>query len=127
MFYTRILKINYYFFGSVKTPVIMLNSAAEATTISLSWTSAGSVVDSYEVMWEKDTSGECPNEDEGSVTRDGDTTSYDIMGLAGISSYAITVTASNAVGSAVSESVSGMTGEIGESSHVAVLHKSLLL
>ena len=75
------------------------------------------------MMWERDTSGECPDEDEGSATVPGDTTSYDIMGLAGISSYAITVTASNAVGSAVSEPVSEMTGEIGESSHVAVFHK----
>ena len=37
-----------------------------ATSISLSWTSAGSEVDSYEVMW---TSGECPDGvDEGSAT-----------------------------------------------------------
>ena len=43
-------------------------SSTTATTISLSWTSAGSVVDSYEVVWERDTSGECSNEGEGSAT-----------------------------------------------------------
>ena len=48
-----------------------------ATSISLSWTSAGSEVDSYEVMW---TSDECPDDvDEGSaiITE----TSYIIEGL----------------------------------------------
>ena len=83
-----------------------------ATNISLSWTSAGSVVDSYEVVWERDTSGECPDEDEGSVTITGG--SYTITGLEEDSNYTITVNATNAAGSAASEPVTAMTGEAGE-------------
>ena len=90
-----------------------VNSTA-ATTISLSWTSAGSVVDSYEVTWERDTSGECPDEDEGSTTITDGSTSYTITGLEEDSSYTITVTATNAAGSAASDPVTGMTGEAGE-------------
>ena len=89
-----------------------------ATTISLSWTSAGSVVDSYEVVW---TSEECPDDvDEGSNTTDG-SLSYTIMGLREGSSYTITVNATNAGGSAASEPVTGMTGEIGECFPIIVL------
>ena len=72
------------------------------------------MVDSYEVMWERDTSGECPDEDEGSATITDGSTSYTITGLEEDSSYTITVTATNAAGSAVSEPVTGMTGEAGE-------------
>ena len=85
-----------------------------ATTISLSWTSAGPAVESYHVLWERDTSGECPDEDEGSATITGSSTSYTITGLEEDSSYTITVTATNAAGSAASEPVTGMTGEAGE-------------
>ena len=98
---------------TVKAPVVTVDSTA-ATTISLSWTSAGSVVDSYEVMWERDTSGYCSDEDEGSATITDGSTSYSITGLEEDSSYTITVTATNADGSAVSDPVTGMTGEAGE-------------
>ena len=84
------------------------------TTISLSWTSADSVVDSYEVMWERDTSVECPDEDEGSATITDGSTSYTITGLEEGSNYIITVTATNAAGSAVSDPVTGMTREAGK-------------
>ena len=90
-------------------------STTTATSISLSWTSAGSEVDSYEVMWQRDTSGECPDEDEGSISLTDGSTSYDIMGLEEDSSYSITVTASNAAGSsAVSNTITAMTLEAGE-------------
>ena len=86
-----------------------------ATSISLSWTSAGSEVDSYEVMWQRDTSGECPDEDEDGISLTDGSTSYDIMGLEEDSSYSITVTANNAAGSsAVSNTVTAMTLEAGE-------------
>ena len=84
-----------------------------ATTISITWTGTWSVVDSYEVMWERDTSGECPGVDEGSTTITGGSTSYTISGLEEDSSYTITVTATNAAGSAVSIPVTAMTGEAG--------------
>ena len=85
--------------------------STSATTISLSWTSAGSVVDSYEVVW---TSGECPDDvDEGSNTITDGSLSYTIMGLREGSSYTITVTATNAAGSVASDPVTGTTEEIG--------------
>ena len=84
------------------------------TSISLSWSvPSGSVVDSYEVMWERDTSaGECPDEDEGStIISDGSTSHmYTIRGLEEDSNYTISVRASNIAGSTVSEFVSGVTG-----------------
>ena len=79
------------------------NVSVTSTTvdsISLSWSvPSGSVVTSYEVMWQRDTSRECPSE--GSTTITGGSTSYEIMGLAGISNYTISVTATNAAGSIV--------------------------
>ena len=84
------------------------------TTISLSWTTAGSVVDNYEVKWEKDTSGKCPDVIEGSATITGGSTSYTITGVEEDSSYTITVTASNTAGSAVSVPVTAFTGKAGE-------------
>ena len=88
-------------------------TSTAATSISLSWTSAGSDVDSYEVMWQRDTSGECPDEDEDSISLTDGSTSYDIMGLEEDSSYNITVTASNAAGSSA-VTVTAMTLEAGE-------------
>ena len=93
-------------------------TSTTATSISLSWSvPSGSVVTSYEVMWQRDTSGECPNEDEGRGTTITDgSTSDEIMGLEEDSSYSLTVTAANAAGSsAVSETVTAMTEEAGES------------
>ena len=84
-----------------------------ATTISLFWTSPVSVVDSYEVMWEKDTSGECPDEDKGNTTITSGSTSHTITELEEGSTYTITVTANNAFGSAVSNFVSGVTEDVG--------------
>ena len=90
-------------------------SSKTSTTISLSWSvPSGSVVDSYEVVWERDTSGECPDEDEGSATITDGSTSYTIILLEEDSSYTITVNATNAAGSAASDPVTGMTGEAGE-------------
>ena len=67
------------------------------------------------MMWQRDTSGECSDEDEGSTTITDGSTSYDIMGLAGISSYIITVTATNVAGnSAVSDARTATTFEAGE-------------
>ena len=111
-------------------------ASTTTTSISISWSvPSGSVSDSYEVMWQRDTSGECSDEDEGSTTiTDGSTsydimgledegsttitdgsTSYDIMGIEEDSSYSITVTATNVAGSsAVSDAVTAMTLEAGE-------------
>ena len=91
----------------------MIAGATTATSISLSWTSAGSEGVSYEVMWQRDTTGECSNEDEDSATITD--TSYDITGLEEDSSYSITVRASNTAGSSEdSNTVTAMTLEAGE-------------
>ena len=67
------------------------------------------------MVWQRDTSGECPDEDEDSTTITDGSTSYDIMGLEEDSSYSITVTASNAADSrAVSNTVTAMTLESGK-------------
>ena len=66
------------------------------------------------MVWERDTSGECPDEDEGSATIIDGSTSYTITGLEEDSSYTITVTATNAAGSAISEPVTGMTWGAGK-------------
>ena len=94
--------------------MVSLASPAEAFTVSLSWTSAGSVVDSYEVAWQRDTTGDCPDENEGNMLVSGGSTSYTITGLPGVSSYSITVTAINAAGSAVSEPLTVMTTGVGK-------------
>ena len=85
-----------------------------STTISLSWTTSGSVVDSYEVIWERDTSRMCPDVDEGSATITGGSTSYTITGLEEDSNYTVTVAATNALGRAVSVPVIGLTREASE-------------
>ena len=89
-----------------------------ATTISLSWSvPSGSVVTSYEVMWQRDTSGDCPGDDEGSmsVTTTDISTSLTITVEQEDSDYTITVTAVNAAGSsAASNAVTARTGEAGE-------------
>ena len=83
-----------------------------ATSLSLSWTSAGSNVDGYEVMW---TSDDCPSDvDEGSATiTDITETSYIIGGLREGTRYAITVSATNSAGALPSDTVTGDTQELG--------------
>ena len=97
---------------TVVAPVLSAGTST-ATSISLSWTSAGSEVD-YEVMWETDDIGGCSGgSDMNSTTITGGSTSYDIMGLEEGSSYTITVTASNSAGSS-ENSTTAMTLEAGE-------------
>ena len=85
------------------------------TTLSLSWSvPSGITVDSYEVMWQRDTTGECSNEDEGSATITDGSTSYTITGLEEYSNYTITVTAADISGSIISDPVTGTTNEAGE-------------
>ena len=93
---------------------VLSSGTTTATSVSLSWTSGGSEGVSYEVMWQRDTSLECPDdEDEDSDTIS--STSYVIMGLEEDSRYSITVTASNAEASSeVSNTVTTMTLETGE-------------
>ena len=86
-----------------------------AFTASLSWTSAGSVVTSYEVMWQRHTTLKCPDvghEDSATVT--GVSTSYIITDLYAVSTYTITVRATNDAGTAVSDELLITTTEAGK-------------
>ena len=49
-------------------------------------------------MWQRDSSGDCPDEDEGNTTLAGGFTGYNITGLEEDSNYTVTVTATNEVG-----------------------------
>ena len=96
---------------SVKAPSItVIPSSVTSTTIPLSWTSAGSVVNSYDVMW---TARGCPHVRGGSATVYVGT-SYIIVGLEEYITYTITVTATNALGSAVSDQATQRTREAGK-------------
>ena len=70
-----------------------------ATSISLCWSvPSDSVADSYEVMWQRYTSGECPDEDEGSTTITDGSSDYTITGLEEDSTYKVTVRAMYSIG-----------------------------
>ena len=91
-------------------PVITVDSTT-ATSITISGgVPSDSVADSYEVIWERDITVGCSNEDEGMATSVGE-----IANLQEDSTYSITVTASNSAGSsAVSNTVTAMTMGAGE-------------
>lgn len=90
-------------------PSVTVNGTT-TTTISLYWSiSNESVVDRYVVQWERDTSGDCENEDEGSITVHSGSTSYTITGLEEDSRYTISVEAANGAGSAISNHITART------------------
>ena len=98
---------------SVEAPSItVVMTSVTSTTILLSWTSAGSVVDSYEVEWRHD--GECSDVRGGSATVAGSMTRYTIEDLEEYITYSITVTATNDVGNAVSDVAAVRTSDAGE-------------
>ena len=76
------------------------------TSISLSWSvPSDPVADSYEVMWQRDTSGEFSDEDEGSycTTITDGSTDYTITGLEEDNTYRVTVTAVYSIGNKCTE------------------------
>ena len=91
-----------------------------ATTISLSWSVPnGSVVASYEVMWQRSSSAESSNStDDSGVGTSGEitdgSTSYTIVGLEVATNYSITVRVSNAAGPTDSQLVYVSTSKEGE-------------
>ena len=100
---------------TVATLLVIDASMITATSVSLSWTSAGSDNVSYEVMWQTDDIGGCSG---GSNMNSAITTEHyiDIIGLEEDSSYSILVRAFNSAGSSVvSEVVSTTTLEAGKS------------
>ena len=98
---------------SVEAPSItVVMTSVTSTTILLSWTSDGSIVNSYEVEWSYD--GGCSDVRGGSATVTGSMTGYTIEGLEEYITYSITVTATNNGGNAVSEVATVKTSEAGE-------------
>ena len=91
-------------------PVITVDSTTATSIIISGGVPSDSVADSYEVIWERDITVGCSNEDEGMTTSVGE-----IANLQEDSNYTITVTAFNSAGSsAVSNTVTAMTMEAGE-------------
>ena len=50
---------------------IVMEFSVSPFSISITWTSSGAVVDSYEVLWDRATPDDCPNEHTGSATISG--------------------------------------------------------
>ena len=92
----------------------MMADTTTATSISLSWTTGGSEGVSYTVVWQRDTSGDCSDVDQGNDTITDGSTNYDIVNLEEDSSYSIEVTASNTLGSEMSVPISTNTLTAGE-------------
>ena len=93
------------------------DATATATSIDVSWTtpqSESSYVTSYEVAWQRDTTGDCPDANEGSMSITDGSTSYTIPELEEYSLYIVTVAATTAAGSSVSSPKPAMTLEAGE-------------
>ena len=88
--------------------------SASPFSISVSWSISGAMVDSYEVLWDRATPDDCPDEHTGSATVSGTPPrSYNITGLFGDSAYMIRVNATNAAGSAISGPLVVFTEEHG--------------
>ena len=98
----------------VQTTAIVHSETATSITIILI-VGTGSVVTSYEVMWETDDVGGCSGDSDMDSITINESVSYNITRLEEDSTYSITVTASNSAGSsAVSNTVAAMTMEAGE-------------
>ena len=106
---------------TVVAPVLSSGDTT-ATSISLSWTSGGSEGVSYEVMWQRDTSLGCPDDDMISDTVSDGFIEYDIMGLQEDSSYSVTVMATNAVGSQISDPITATTLVAGKAHKHRLFH-----
>ena len=112
--YYLILHITLHFFIlAVIAPVLQVMSTT-STTINVFWTSPGPEVNNYVVVWVRDTSRECSDEDIGNATITSGSTGYNITKLEEDSNYTVTVAATNVAGSEISNPVTGMTGEAGE-------------
>ena len=91
--------------------LVLSVESATATTVSVSWTSSGFGVDIYDVMWQRDTSGDCPHMDDGNIILAGGSTTYNIFitGLEEDSNYTIIVTAMYEVGYATTNNITATT------------------
>lgn len=71
---------------TVQRPMVTVDSVT-STAISISWTSSGTFVDGYEVLWERDTSGQCPYVDVNSADITDGSTRFSIRNLQEDSRY----------------------------------------
>ena len=95
-------------------PTVVPPVVTVGTIIPIFWTSSGSDVYKYIVMWERDTSRKCPDVDIGNDTIPGGYTFYIIKNVEEDSRYFILVKAISDAGSAVSLKVTGVTSRAGE-------------
>ena len=95
-------------------PNAVMVTSTSATNISLSWSVSHGSLESYELVWERDTTGRCSEEDKDSTTITEGSTRYQIVGLEEDSNYTITVRVNTPAGSAVSDPITAMTTEAGE-------------
>ena len=65
------------------------------------------------MMWQRDTSGDCPDEREGIATITDGSTSHNITGLEEFSTYLVIVIVLNANEIAISNNLTGFTKESG--------------
>ena len=65
------------------------------------------------VAWQRDTSGDCSDADEDSMSITDGSTSYNITGLEEHSNYTITVTAINDIGNTTNNTITAMTEQTG--------------
>ena len=107
--------------------LVVMADSTTATSISLSWTTGGSEGVSYTVFWQRDTSGDCSDVDQGSDTITDGSTIYDIVTLEEDSSYSIAVTASNAIGNEKSEAITGTTLMAGKIMHIETIQVSVVV
>ena len=98
-----------YMIYTVPDPPVITVDSTTATTITISGgVPSDSVADSYEVIWVRDVTVGCSNEDEGMTT-----SVSEIANLQEDSNYTVTVTAFNSAGNSET-SVTAMTMEAGE-------------
>ena len=103
----------FFIFNSVvAVPVVTVDNET-STTIQISWTSSGHMVDRYEVTWKRDRSGMCHERDNGDAVITDSSTSYNITGLEESSSYIVSVIAFSVAEIAISVPVTRMTREAG--------------
>ena len=110
----------------------VLSDAASPSSTAITITGSvpsGSVVTGFEVRWQRDTSVGCFDEDKDTISETGAfPNSYQISGLEPGNRYTITVTVSNAAGTApASNSVTGTTLETGERESIIFLLCYVLL
>ena len=103
-------------YSTVPSAAVLTDTMSSSTAITISGSvPSGTVVTGFEIRWQRDTSVGCSNEDEDTISETAAFhNSYQISELEPGNRYTITVTFSNAAGTApVSNSVTGMTEETG--------------